>query len=297
MARWLSGTALVSVPANPAANRVMLASLAIDRVELDRLEDYWPLDLIPNTRKWIVENLRTGSLNQVELNMRLEQRPVANKGEKGEKGEKGGHWIAVKTDGSLGFIGATIHMNPQLPPALNASGSVKFTDHEVTVALQRAEVGGLEITPSVVSLTNLKSENPRLKVKVNAQGSLANTVQLLAAPGLHVAQSIGITAEQALAGQVKANVELEFPLSPHAPDYGTPPLYHVVGRITGMRFERLIGNWSAEDSDLRLEVDNQKLTIGGLLKVEGLELNPEVEMSFDPRSTTFLVSAVPWSPI
>ncbi|MCX8501775.1 MAG: DUF3971 domain-containing protein, partial [Alphaproteobacteria bacterium] len=293
----LSGSALISIPANPTANRVIMASLAIDRIDLDRLENYWPLDLAADTRLWCVEKLHRGELTKIELNMRLEQTPagvvaaqppIQTDATRPTRPHRSGDWVAVKTDGSLGFSGTMVLIDPQLPPVTNASGSLSFNDSAGTVSLLRADMAGLEVLPSVVNLNDLLSSNPRLKAKVMVQGSLTNMVQLLSAPALNIAQSVGITAEQALAGQVKLNVEFELPMSPHAPDFGTTPQYHAIAKITGMKFERLVGNWGAEDSDLNLDVDNRRLLMSGKLKVEGVELNPEMRMSMDPKVNDYL---------
>ncbi|MDI9408649.1 MAG: AsmA-like C-terminal domain-containing protein [Candidatus Pacebacteria bacterium] len=291
----ISGTALVSVPADKKSNMVILASLGIDRVDLDLLQNYWPLDLARDTRQWFVDNFHRGELTDVGLNLHLEQTPTVQRevSPLAPPGTKpppptGGEWISVKTDGSLGFKDALVIMTPNMPPATNASGAIRFDDNLATVSIHHAEIDGLDILPSVVTLSDLISNNPRLKVNAAARGSLSNALQLLSAPALNITQTLGVTPDQADSGEVKANLELELPLSPMAPDYHLPPRYHVIASISGMKFDRLIGAWGVNDSELNLDVDNDRVQMDGLLRVEGIEIHPSMRLKLDPRIDDFL---------
>ncbi|PIE15830.1 MAG: hypothetical protein CSA68_05400 [Rhodobacterales bacterium] len=137
-----------------------------DRLDPDRLLAFWPVDVVPNTRKWLSKNVLSAKIFNVNGALRVDsgQPPVTALG--------------------FEFADTTVRFMKHLPPVTNGSGHASIVDNQFIVVADRGQVtasegGVMEAAGTVFTIHDLKTKGPPATIALKAKGPIHAALSLL----------------------------------------------------------------------------------------------------------------------
>lgn len=229
----------------------------LNRITPEGLGALWPRVAIPNTRKWVVENLSGGQLRDANFALR------------GRAGTKPDVYF------DFAYEGVDIRFMQTMPPITKASGQASLLRNRfVTTATAgqiTADTGGfLDIagTSFVIPDTTIKKGAPAI-VSYKGRGAVPTVLSLLDNDPLNVMQKSGLPVDVA-DGQVRAEGEISLFLKPRlAPDEVT---FSVKGAVTRAASGVLVQGRDLFAETLRIEGDQTGLRVSGPARLDDMPL-------------------------
>ncbi|NQU69428.1 MAG: AsmA-like C-terminal domain-containing protein [Rhodospirillales bacterium] len=175
------------------------AHAAVDGFPVNDFARYWAPDMASGGRKWIIENVRDGTLTngKVDLSGRFE----TNGGE-----------IKFSKFGATAQIRKTkVHFFRPMPPVRDADLSVTFGRDRIDVQVDGGTLHGITISEGSVALTELDEEDSNLKTDLVLRGGLSKALLLLNHPKLGYLTKLGIDPT-VIKGETAIRVSARFPL-------------------------------------------------------------------------------------
>lgn len=164
---------------------------------LNHLAALWPEDLAQKARRWIVENLREGTVTHGAFTL------------KGHGAEKG--FVVDNLQGSLKGEGLEVTYLKGLPPAQNIKAQATFNHKGFDINLLSGNVGGVEVKSGHLLLSNLDTNDEALVLDLTATGVLSDILGVVDHEPLGYASYGGIDPKK-VKGTGKADLHIEFPL-------------------------------------------------------------------------------------
>lgn len=256
-------------------------SLELDRARFADLPALWPQGLLRGARDWMTENITAGEARAGRWQASL------------ELGEDYSGFAIRGFGGRVEVQGATVHWLRPIPPVRNAAGHATFglDAIEVQVASARQEnaagqVGPLEIRESTLRFMFPEGAQDRTEMSFSMAGPLAEMVNVLRHPRLHLFDKRPFPATVA-AGTFEGRVNIAFPLV--ASLNADQVRLRAEAKATNARFTRLLFDRDLEEANLDLVTDTEQLRINGTASMVGVPLRLGVEMDFRPGPANQIV--------
>lgn len=186
------------------------ATVQAKGISFDRLPGYWPPDLAPNPRRWIVANLSVGRIDTVETTALLELDPV-----------KGMDLMALV--GQLKARGTTIDYLHGLPKLEGVDALIDMTAGRLDFALTAGRVRGLGLQRAAIVIDQFDAPVERITIDLGLKGPAKDVMVLLDSPPLRYGQAVGIDPA-GISGTIDGSLHFRFPLKRTLPvgeiDYG-----------------------------------------------------------------------------
>lgn len=229
----------------------------LDRITPEGLAVLWPKVAIPNTRKWITENLSGGQLRNANFALR------------GHAGEKPDVYV------DFAYEGVDIRFMQTMPPITAASGQASLLRNRFATTASAGRIkadSGDELdiagTSFVIPDTSIKNGAPAV-VTYKGQGAVPTVLSLLDNDPLNVMQKSGLPVAVA-DGQVRAEGEINIFLKPRlAPEEVT---FSVKGEVTRAASDVLVQGRDLFAETLVVEGDQTGIRVSGPARLDDIPL-------------------------
>lgn len=223
------------------------ADLTINEMDHDRVLALWPPALVAATRRWVAENVSTGTLYDISAALRLHpgRDPV----------------LAVAYE----FRDATARFLRALPPVEGASGYAAIRGQSYTTGITAGHVtapqgGRIDVAGSVFRVPDITLRPGRGEVTLRSRSSVTAALSLIDRPPFAFLTKAGLAVDIA-EGTAEVEGTITVPLVP-----GLTPgdvRFSGTGRLTDIRSGVLVPGHVLAARRLDLQVDNDGIEITG----------------------------------
>jgi hypothetical protein len=176
-------------------------TLTADSVQANDLATYWPPDLVPQTRSWVLGNISAGAASFARFTLGLSApRSLAT----------------IHLDTATGaFLGANLSVGwiPHAQPITGVSGKFSLSDkNDIDITADTGSLSGITLAAAHMHITGLTTPHQTSKISIPVTGSVQNALQLLNAPPLNLlktAPPVLLQATGALTGKVTVALPLQ----------------------------------------------------------------------------------------
>ncbi|MBI1217424.1 MAG: hypothetical protein GC186_02655 [Rhodobacteraceae bacterium] len=224
---------------------------ALNEISHTDLLALWPVDLVPQTRDWLSENVQTGLLFNVTGGLRLSpgQEPRLSMGYE--------------------FTDADVRFIKTLPPIQQGRGYATIADKTYTMVVDAGHVaapegGDIDVAGSVFEVPDITVKPPPAEVKLKTDSTITAALSLLDQPPFGFMTKAGLPVDLA-DGHARLDVDIKLPLADKIlmPDV----TFDASGTLTGVSSDKLVKNRVLTADSLALQVNNDRIAISGSGKV------------------------------
>jgi len=235
------------------------AQASAESIDMAKLARYWPPDLAPNPRKWILENVPVGTTDKGTLKTRF----TAPGGDFAEA-------TLHDLGGTLDYTGIEVHFLRPMPPVTGIAGSADFDDDRITFKPRGGRLGTLELQESVIDITGLRLAKEFMTIEIPAVGPLRDALALLDHDRLKLIRKLHLSPES-FQGQVAARVRFEFLLLKDL-DFDDIDVTALANMEQVAAREILLGR-DIENGRLKLALDKSGMNLTGPLTFAGIPMD------------------------
>ncbi len=162
------------------------AQTSLKKLAIDNLADYWPAGLLPGTRDWLTQNLKTGTVDEVSLGINMDL----------PSGE-GGTLALKKLEGQIAYSNLSVFYFRPMPPATGVTGSGSFNQQGFDLSIETGLVEGITLKTGRVQITGLDVNKVALDVKTSLNGKASDALAILELPPFGLDKVIGFGSTKA----------------------------------------------------------------------------------------------------
>ena len=234
------------------------AQASLKKLAIDNLADYWPAGLVPGTRDWLTQNLKVGTVDEVNLGINMDL----------PSGE-GGTLALKKLEGAIAYSDLSVFYFRPMPPATGVTGSGSFNQQGFDLSVETGLVEGIAIESGRVQITGLDVKKVALDVKTSLVGKVSDALAILELPPFGLDKVIGFGSTEA-GGHLTAEFGISLPLKsgllPGEIDY------QVTARLEQASVQNIYENINLENGTLEIDDDSRHLGIKGTLDLAGIPI-------------------------
>jgi hypothetical protein len=262
---------LIAAPADarPPGHVVGKFAAALKHVPVARFGELWPKLLSPDGRRWVLDNLHDGVLDEATAQLGLDLDPVAHTAN------------LVSAQGSLRYHDLTINYFKGLPMARQVAGSAVFAGNHLDFSPTSGLVKGVKVTGGAVRLTELDAPIELLAIDLALAGPLRDALEVIDAKPLYYAHAVGIDPAQ-VGGRAEIQLHFKFPLINDlkfdAVEYGAK------ATISGASLGKVVLDRTLTDGNLALEVARTGAHVQGNARFDGIASKLDANILFFPKS-------------
>lgn len=264
----LTGTAEgLSLAGDPPAGGLSLKGrISVDRLEVDALARYWPLDAARGARAWATANLSDGIAEEGAAVFALTVPPGADE-----------DVVIEQVEGHFRASGLTLRYFGPLPPIRNAAGEARFTHEGFAADFSGGNVGALAIESGRLRITEFEQRDQPIDIQGVVAGPLREALLLLDHERLGYARKLGIEAAAA-EGTMRTELGIRF-----------LAVKDVVFDEVAIEARSSLADVALEggpfgsvsDGDLELALDRRGMTVGGTARLRGIPAALEWQENFE----------------
>jgi hypothetical protein len=239
--------------AREAGEVVGSGRVAAERLDVSDILALWPTALAADARVWVVQNVTAGRVTAATL-------------EVGADGPRPGQ---PELAGSLAFTGVELRWLDTMPPAAGLAGTGSLAGHRAALKLSGGGTGGVALTGSEVTLTNLLTDAgpPRLRARLALRSSMADAARLLDNPPVALGKATGLSPA-VFSGSQTADIDVNLPLvaQPRPADIR----YQATVRLADLAVRDVRPGFSVAARSLTVRADPASVTASGGVTVNGV---------------------------
>ncbi|MGB0935191.1 MAG: DUF3971 domain-containing protein [Alphaproteobacteria bacterium] len=225
---------------------------SISNLKVDNLAKLWPKAVLPGVRKWITENLRSGTVTQSHYDA------------SGSVNTDSLESTLNQIQGVIDFDDVTVRYLDDVPTVLHAKGQATFNRDEVIVKVASGTSQGITVNSATVDVRDNDNKDSVLKVTIDAEGPVEGALEILDSEGLQVVRDYPINKTTAK-GFVKADLNFELPLD--VPDERDYFLYKADVELQDVSVKNVLGkgNYPLDltQTNLKMTVNNKEMDMKG----------------------------------
>lgn len=177
-----------------------------ERIPVSHAKQLWPWLSAPNPRRWVMDNLFDGMLENTELELSAGPGRLTD-GIPFDQDEIHGHFEVS---------GTRFDVAGEIPPVRDATGSIDFAGNDVTIRLAEGTGfmdNGRMVKGSNAVLTFKDTHiNPVIgRLKIDIEGNAPSIIELASREPIEAGKRLGFSPDK-LSGQVKGTVEADIPV-------------------------------------------------------------------------------------
>lgn len=253
--------------------------IGLNRMDAGEIPAYWPPELAPHARDWLIENLTAGVITSGQFSLAA------------ESGEDLSGFVLRDASGTLRLDQAVIHWLRPIPPMENVAGTVKLGLKEVTVQVDSGRQSGTAlVTPgTAIRLFALDTNSEQMEIIGRLRGPVSDAVTLIRHPRLKLFDKRPLDLKEP-GGQVDATLRLVLPLLMNIPDEAIQ--VSVQAKLTALRLADVVAGQNLERGTADLTVDKARLRATGNAQVGGIPARLTVDMDFRPGPATQVIERI-----
>lgn len=176
------------------------ANLVVRGAPANLVERFWPPEVTPEARVWVVEHVPKGLIEELTIRMVLDS----------------DDWTREQIDrdriqGAFRVSDATVFYQDNLPPVVGVTAVGRFDPKELHIDAQGGVSGPLALQIGTVDLHEMDSGAGWAVVEVSVAGPLGETLEVLNRPELGYAAAIGLDPA-VIAGHIEGELAVSVPL-------------------------------------------------------------------------------------
>lgn len=235
-----------------------------ERLPLETLGHWWPTGLAPPVRQWVVEHLRGGIVQAVDLEL---------------QGTIGGAQDRVAVEpvrGTIAFENIAVRLDNRFPPVTDLTGTARVDQGALTVRAEHGRMGTIEVIGASATIPLTGAPNAHTQLTVACRGPMAEALALLDREPFGYARALGI-APADVSGTTTAHLVVGVPHG--APRTGARPTVTGSAQLTGVGLPRVPGGPSMSDGEIALELEDGRLRATGTARLAGAPISVAWEES------------------
>jgi hypothetical protein len=262
---------LIAAPADarPPGRVAMKLAAALRHVPVARLGELWPVVFSRAGRRWVLDNIPDGVLDEAAVELGLDLDPVAHTAD------------VLSAQGSLRYHDLTINYFNGLPMARQVRGTAVFTGNHLDFTPTGGLLKGMKITGGSVRLTDLDTGNEWLTIDLALAGPLQDALEVIDAKPLNYAHAIGIDPAH-VSGRAETQLHFKFPLLADlkfdAVDYAAK------ATISGANLGKIVLDRALTDGNLAIEVARTGARVQGTARFDGIPSKLDANVFFHPKN-------------
>ncbi|MES2143156.1 MAG: AsmA-like C-terminal region-containing protein [Pseudomonadota bacterium] len=242
--------------------------IALDRIPYARLVKLWPLQLVPKTRDWLVENVQSGNLFNLTAALRT------------APGQDPKFSLAYE------FAGIDVRFLRGLPPINDGYGRASVEGPRYVMALDRGRVeapkgGKVIVDGSVFEVPDITQRPSRANIMLMTSASLTATLSLLDQPPFRFLTKVGRPVDLG-EGRADLVTRLSLPLVPKV--RVTDVAYAATGRISDLTSSVLVPGRILKAGALEAVVTRDGLALSGKGTLDGAPFDASFRQPFGPEA-------------
>ena len=262
---------LIAAPADrrPPGHVAAKLNAALKHVPTARLGELWPKLLSPDGRRWVLDNVHDGFLDEATAQLGLDLDPVAHTAK------------ITSAQGRLRYHGLTVNYFKGLPMVRQVGGSAVFAGNHLDFTPTGGVLKGLKITGGTVRLTELDAPVEILTIDLALAGPLQDTLEVIDAKPLHYARAIGIDPAH-VAGRAETQLHFKLPLLADLKFDAVE--YSAKSAISGANLGKIVLGRAVTDGNLALDVGHTGARVQGTARFDGIASKIDANLRFRPKS-------------
>ncbi len=239
------------------------ATAMVRRVFVDDVRRLWPINIAANPRRWIIENLSKGVLEEGRFEVSA---AAASDG--------GAAFAPERIDGTFRFSGLTVQYLKGLPPVENVAGAGRVGIDRVDLEANAGELGQLKVDRAKIALTDFDRDVELASIDVSVRGPLREALELVDRQPLGFVKAIGQTPVD-FDGNAAVRILFKFPLLDRLKVEEIDMA--VTANVSEFGLRNVVLDQDARDGALAMRLTNKGLDIQGALTVG--QVRAEIEMT------------------
>lgn len=240
--------------------------LMVDHITEQRLLSLWPVDLVPGTRRWVANNVLSGTLTDLRSSLRL--RPDA----------------PPMMTMSHRFTDSVVRYLKTMPPIEHGQGYANIEGKVFTLVAEKGQVvapdgGVIDVAGSVMRVPDITQKPADAEITLQTRGRIPPILSLLDLPPLEIMTKAGRAPDLAQ-GQAEATTVLKVPLKKKVTPQDVE--FTVKGRLSAVRSETLVANRVLTASSLDLRASNSEIAISGAARLDGVPVRGSWSQALGP---------------
>ena len=238
------------------ANGQPTADVAVTADDLDVPEilRIWPTQVVPDARKWVVDNVPAGKIGGAKLRM-------------AQRGPQPGQQDLA---GSLTFSGLEVRYLGTLPSVGGLGGTATLAGDSLAIQTSGGRTGEVDLGPAQITLSNLLGAGiTQLKAQLGLSSTLPAAMRLLDAKPIELGRQTGLTPDRT-SGRQTTTATVQLPLIDPLPDNRI--VYRINSRLTNVEAREVTPGYSAAADSLVVTAAPSGVTAKGDARVNGVPL-------------------------
>ncbi|MDX2428028.1 MAG: AsmA-like C-terminal domain-containing protein, partial [Xanthomonadales bacterium] len=251
----VSGSAQMLEKAVAVKLQALLQQLQVNEFDL-----YWPRDLAQGARKWLVSNMKAGTVDNATLDLALQV----------PRGSETNFKLG-ELKGSVDYSDLTVSYFGELPPATGLTGSGTFNQEGFDLGVSRGMINDVNIDRGTVVISGMDVKKAAISISTHLNGPLANLFAVLEAPPLKLgSESVTGLVSRQLSGQVTSDFSISLPLKSGLSDEEIK--YQATGKISDGVYRKIVAEFDLQAANLEFKLDQSKINLTGPLAFSGVPL-------------------------
>ena len=242
---------------------------ALKHVPVARLGELWPAAFSAGGRRWVLDNIHDGVLDEAAVELGVDLDPVEHTA------------FVLNAQGSLRYHDLTINYFNGLPLVRQVGGTADFAGKHLNFSPTSGMLKGLKITGGTVQLSDLGEHPEWLTIDLALTGPLQDALEVIDSKPLHYAHAIGVDPAH-VSGRAETQLHFRFPLVADlkfdAVDYGAK------ATIIGANLGKIAFDRKVADGNFALEVARTGAHLQGNARFDDIPAKLDANVFFHPKS-------------
>ena len=258
----LNGNATLKTQKSGVALRL---NLETEKLGVEEFKQFWPPIIATGARRWAFGGLSGGEMRNAHVSLDFPPEALRAGTDTFKPSQK-------QLSANVPLVGSTVKTVGELPPLVNASGTLKQKGVDTEVIIDKADLrlpSGRQIAlkKSTLTIEDFSRTAQPTKAKLMLNGSAKAFAELGTRQPLRFSQDLGLAAND-LDGRVEGDVLIETSLL-EGGDFGKVD-WRVNAKVTNFSSTKPIDGARFEDADLAIEAKPGSAKINGTAKVNGV---------------------------
>ena len=228
---------------------------SVKKLPTNDLFRYWPRHIAPDAWKWCADSLSEGDIENAQFVFKFGY------------DKKHQNLIFKNLGGTAQASGVSLDYLQGMPKVTNIYGTIDFYNDKLKMYFDKGVSEDVILESGEIELYDLDKENNFARIKLQGVGSIADILRLIDNPPLQYTSEMGIDPA-IIKGSASTDLELEFELKKNL----TPSevKVNVSATLNDVVINNVIKNKDIEAKNLKLQVDNNGMTISGVANYNNL---------------------------
>lgn len=256
--------------------------LDMDVPELDsrRVPGFWPEALLPNTRRWIDENVTGGTIRNVHSGLRLVPGTEPQ--------------FALTFD----FSDAEVRALRRMAPIEQGQGYLDISHNQVSIVLHQGVVRApdgalLDLAGSVMRIHDTRQRQSPATLDLQIAGGIPSALTLIAAEPFTLLDRFPFDPATVAQGRARIGAEIGMVMRPRITTEDIT--FEIDGQLSNVFSDALVPGRELRAASLRVQADNERLAIGGQARLDGMRATATWSRAIgrgSPRNSTVEGTAI-----